>query len=839
MGEVYRARDLNLERDVAVKILPANFSEDAERLQRFEQEARAVSSIQHPNILNVYDFGKENGNSYIVSELLEGETLRSKLEQGLLPIRKSIDYGLQIAKGLAAAHDRGIVHRDLKPENIFVLKDGHLKILDFGLAKLIPQLQGSTSELVTQQRATEPGIVMGTVGYMSPEQVKGKAADHRTDIFSFGAVLYEMLAGHHPFPGDTTVERLNAILKTDPPPMAQTNPNLSPALERVVQRCLEKSPAERFQSCTDLAFALDALSHLSGTNQAKALKVSPLQKRMPVWMALIAMALLLLVIFLGIRRMPRIRGPEPITESNQPAVFRRLSFRRGNILHARFLPDGKSVVYGASFEGNPTELFVTSPANPESRALGYKNADIASVSKDGELAILQRTGFLRATRGLAVLARVPMNGGSAPRQIIDKVGSADWLPDGKSLAVSRLLDNNEWVLEFPIGNVVYKSKNPIESIRVSPDGNSVSFQQSLDFDSGIGIVDRNGKSRIIFRGNLDTQVWSRSGKEILLLIRSEDQGPYLGAVSMDGKTRHLLSIPDGVPIHDIAQDGTLLTEVERFSSGILFRGPDDKEERDLSWLSSSDLVTISGDGSTILFNERPDIVGALTSLYMRATDGSPAVKLADSSYGGNISPDGNWVLGFTLPPPAAPVLIPVGVGEMRTLKTPGLDCFGGNFYPDQKSIIVLAADQKGDRKPYRIEIATNKIEKLIEDGRLGSGIASPDFKTFALFWNGQAVLYDPVSGKSTPLPNIPDDLEFERWSQDGRSFYLFLPFSLPTKVYKYDIASAKLTEWKTISPADPTIIRIDNIEITPDGKSYGYTFSRVLSSDLYTVRGLK
>ena len=263
MGEVYRARDARLGRDVAIKVLPSFLCTDSERLRRFEQEARAAAALNHPNILAVFQMGTYEGAPYLVSELLEGETLREQITRGRMTIRKAIDYGIQIARGLAAAHEKGVVHRDLKPENLFATKDGRVKILDFGLAKLTQPQSSSEHDAPTLTEGTEPGVVMGTVGYMAPEQVRGEAADHRADIFAFGAILYEMLAGKRAFQKPTSPETMAAILNEDPPGISQVTTNVPPALQRVVHRCLEKNPEQRFQSASDLAFALDALSETS------------------------------------------------------------------------------------------------------------------------------------------------------------------------------------------------------------------------------------------------------------------------------------------------------------------------------------------------------------------------------------------------------------------------------------------------------------------------------------------------------------------------------------------------------------------------------------------------
>src|SRR5262245_38969619 len=332
MGEVYRARDERLKRDVAIKVLPATFSQNADRLKRFEQEAQAAGALNHPNITAVHDFGSYEGSPYIVTELLEGETLRSRLGPGALSPRKAIDYAVQIAKGLAAAHEKGIVHRDLKPENVFLTKDGRVKILDFGLAKLRPEgAESGQTDMRTVSGGTEPGVVLGTMGYMSPEQVRGKAADKRSDLFSFGTILYEMLSGQRAFRGDTAADTITAILTKEPPDLSQTNKDIHPGLDRIVRHCLEKNPEERFESARDVAFDLEAISGLSGPATTTQYAES---KRRRLWPVLTGAVLATAVIvgapayLVGTKA-----GDRP------PPSFRQLTFRRGQITSAYFAPD--------------------------------------------------------------------------------------------------------------------------------------------------------------------------------------------------------------------------------------------------------------------------------------------------------------------------------------------------------------------------------------------------------------------------------------------------------------------------------------------------------------------
>ena len=361
MGEVYRARDTRLGRDVAVKVLPSSYADDKERLQRFEQEACAAGALNHPNILSIYDVGTHNGSPYVISELLEGVTLRERLNGTVLPSRKAIDYGSQVAHGLAAAHEKGIVHRDLKPENIFITKDGRLKILDFGLAKLTGAADTDLSQtsIPTRRVDTDPGKVMGTVGYMSPEQVKGRTVDHHSDIFSFGAILYEMLSGRRAFHGESAAETMSAILKEDPPELSDTNKTISPALTRLVNRCLEKNPAERFHSASDLAFAIDALSGATGvSDQTIAIGPQPLlrlRKFLP-WIvagvfALIAIVMLPFAIS-SLRRTPA--RPNIVRSAILPPE--NANFTALNTFAVS--PDGLKLVFVARMAGGETMLWL-------------------------------------------------------------------------------------------------------------------------------------------------------------------------------------------------------------------------------------------------------------------------------------------------------------------------------------------------------------------------------------------------------------------------------------------------------------------------------------------------
>jgi eukaryotic-like serine/threonine-protein kinase len=387
MGEVYRARDTRLGRDVALKVLPESFAREGDRLHRFEQEARAVAALNHPNILAIFDTGQSDGSPFLVSELLEGETLRVVLDRGALSSRKATDYAVQIAQGLAAAHEKGIVHRDLKPENIFVNRDGRIKILDFGLAKLAQKASAATSDGATLTSHTALGVVMGTASYMAPEQVRGEAADPRTDIFAFGAVLYEMLSGLRAFRRDTPAETMTAVLKEDPPELTDPGRAVSPALDRIVRRCLEKDPEQRFQSAKDLSFALSALSGSDSSAAARILTSAKRAHALPLW------ASLALVVLVGASLVFWLIARHPASEG-------RMQFAipvPGEVSHMALSGDGSTLVFVSPKEdsGLPV-LFLQHVGSPDVVMVpGTEGASYPFWSPDGAYVAFFANGKLQ------------------------------------------------------------------------------------------------------------------------------------------------------------------------------------------------------------------------------------------------------------------------------------------------------------------------------------------------------------------------------------------------------------------------------------------------------------
>jgi hypothetical protein len=548
MGEVYRARDTRLAREVAIKVLPEAFGRDADRLQRFDHEARVLSTVNHPNILAIHDVGAQGNLHYLVSELLEGQTLREKMSAGPLSQRRVTEYAVEMARGLAAAHDKGIVHRDLKPDNIFITKDGRVKILDFGLTKKAIGEAGLSgqSATVAAPTPTQPGTVMGTVGYMSPEQVRGQTVDHHSDIFSLGAILYGMISGKRAFKGDTSVETMNAILKEDPPELNESGLNVTPGLDRIVRHCLEKEPGQRFQSARDLAFDLESLSSLSGATKSVtgAHLATATRLRTPLLIAIPALLLAAAAAFWA----------GHATRKSSSPVFTRLTFRGGHVGAARFSPDGQTIVYSAELVDEPLQLYTTRPDAPQSRELGLKNNSILAVSKQDELAITLNHIQPMANAGGGTLARVPLTGGS-PREISEAVGSADWSPDGQTLALGTLT-NSSFNLEYPQGTRLYQTQGWIGDLRVSPDGNMVAFvHHPIRWDSlgTITVVDRQGKSRVLTGSFSDARglAWAPSGKEIWFTGSNVHLSSNLFAVDLEGHQRLVWAGAGGVVLPDI------------------------------------------------------------------------------------------------------------------------------------------------------------------------------------------------------------------------------------------------------------------------------------------------
>ena len=846
MGEVYRAKDTRLGRDVAIKVLPEAFARDTDRLRRFEQEARAVAALNHPNILAIHDIGEYNGSPFLVSELLEGHSLREELNGGALPTRRAVEDASQIAQGLAAAHDKGIVHRDLKPENVFVTKDGRLKILDFGLAKLA-KLQAASDEnatLDTTPQDTSPGVVLGTVGYMSPEQVKGEAADARSDIFALGTMLYEMLSGQRAFRRDTSAETMTAILKEDPPELTTSGKPISPALERIVRRCLEKKPQQRFQSARDLAFNLEGISGNTSTNAAQVIPASA-EKGPRKWLVPLAAGLLLLVVGTAGGWL-FFRGSGPTS----PPSYHQLTFERGLIYAARFGSAGRSIYYSASWNGQPVQLYSTVPDGPESRPLNLIDSTLFAASAS-ELAISLGCEDRYIGNCQGTLATLPISGGS-PREIAKDTLSADWTPDGSEMAVIRQVEG-KYRVEFPRGKVIYESVRSLGYLRISPRADAVAFAEFVSVDGDAGLVvalDRNGKELIrsaIFI-SVEGVAWPPSGEEVwCAATQHEGWADAIHALPLKGKERIVLRLPGMLRLHDVSRDGRILISRESWRSGLQLRRPGDTKERDLSWLDYAQLRDLSPDGWQIAFDDWGSAAGAEGLAYLRKTDGSPAVKLGAWS-APVLSPDGTRVLASEATIVGQGIhlaVLPTGVGETQTLNSSGIQQVAHKgWMPDGRAIYFASDDGHGWRMYVQDLIggAPHAVTPLIsvQPAHFESQMVSPDGKfAFGRDLSGRGQLYPLAGGEPQSLPGwLPKDI-WITWSADGRSAYVYHDEKTSAPVYRLDVASGKRELVMTLAPGDSAgVTAIQNVRMTPDGKTYAYSYSRELS-DLFMVEGAR
>ena len=839
MGEVYRAKDPRLGREVAIKVLPATFSQDADRLKRFEQEARAAGVLNHPNITAVYDFGTHDGAPYIVTELLEGETLRSRLGPGAISVRKSIDYAVQLAKGLAAAHEKGIVHRDLKPENVFLTKDGRVKILDFGLAKLKSERdENGQTDLQTVSGGTQPGVVLGTMGYMAPEQVRGKTADKRSDLFSFGTILYEMLSGQRAFRGDTAADTITAILTKEPPDLSQTNRDIQPGLDRIVRHCLEKNPEERFESARDVAFDLEALSTISTPSTATGGRAPLAATRRP-W-GLLALAALAGALIAA----PFVFSAGKKAGFVQPPSFRQITFSRGEVGNALFAPDGQTIVYSAGWEGKPFEIFINRPESPESRPFGLASAEVLSISKAGEMAVSLNRRPLHAFVRTGRLARISIAGG-APRDILDDVQFADWSPDGQSLAIVRDVGIKNR-LEYPIGKVLFETTGWVGQIRVSPKGTGVAFvDHPFPNDDGgrVAIVDLSGKKTELTPVYATVQglAWTPDGREIWYTAAEGGFNRAVHAVPSGGGASRLVGRVPGIStIRDISKDGRVLMTNESSRLGILVRGPGDEKERELSWLDYSLVTDITPDGQKILITESGEGGGPGYSAYLRKTDGSPAVRLGSGSTEA-FSPDGAWGISLTSAEKPQIVLLPTSVGESRALSYEGFDPISAEFLPDGKQIIYTASEAGKGTRLYVRDVGGGKSRALTPEGySMFRGTITPDGKAIVVRGPDRRIyLYPIAGGEPQALPGLNDKHRPSRFSSDGKTLYVQEDQTIPGRIDRYDVATGRLDLWKELMVADAAGLNsISRFVVTSDAKTYAYSYLRELSY-LQLVEGMK
>jgi len=840
MGEVYRARDLRLGRDVALKTLPAAVVADPDRLARFEREARLLATINHPNVATIHGFESDHGVSALVMEVVEGETLEDRLRRAPpnkgLALRAVQHIAGQIAAALDAAHEKGIVHRDLKPANIKLTADDSVKVLDFGLAKPLEREPGAGAQTHRGTTMTEVGLVLGTAAYMSPEQARGQPVDRRTDIWAFGCILYEMLTGRSAFAGDTHSDTIAAVLRADVD-FAALPSNVPSALRKLVARCLERNPKARLRDIADARLYLEDAAHAPSSQQPAAR--GELTRRG----ALAGGAALALVgaVVGGGTTLWSARGAATAAEPS----YQRLTFRRGMIRTARFSPDFQTVLYGALWDGDVCRVYTVRPDSPESTALPLPPATPLAVSTSGELA-LGLGAHLRGVMTYGTLARVPLAGG-APRELEENIKYADWSPDGSSLAIVRRVGEHDR-LEFPAGTVVAEPELPVGGFsfpRVSPRGDAVAAFELSGTDSLFGrliVVDRSGAKRLVsadqyfnvfglaWKGD---EVWFTAAERLPLFRNT------VFAMDASGAVRVVARTAGNVTLHDVAPDGRVLIARTDDRGGVAVRAPGEEAERDLSWLDESVIADISADGRRVLFTETGVGGGPRLSTYLRGTDGALAVRLGDG-FALALSPDGRRAIVLDVTQSTYLDVIPTGAGPSVRLERPGLRLVRARWLADGRNALVLAESGNATPRLYVLDVDGTAVRPVTPEGLVvgRSGWAvSPDSTMVAVSTAEGVDLFPIAQGDVRRVPGSAAHWSVVAWIEGG---LVISEDPLAGGVLqRVDPATGERETWANIQPPDPAgIMTLNhyNFAVTPDGRGYAYGWHRAIS-DLYLVHG--
>jgi Tol biopolymer transport system component len=837
MGEVWRALDTTLDREVAIKVLPAEFSRDPERLARFEREAKLLASLNHPNIATIHGLHDAGGIRFLAMELVRGEDLAQTLARGPMRVDEAMGVARQIAFALEGAHDSGVVHRDLKPANVRRTPEGQVKVLDFGLAKAL-ETSGPASGLsaTVTTAGTRAGIILGTASYMSPEQARGQSVDRRADLWAFGCVLYEMLAGIKAFDGPTVTDVLAAVV-TGEPDWSKLPPAAPTAVRRLLRRCLEKDVRKRLRDAGDASLLLDENPEDQRSGAVHVVAAAP-GKRSTGMLAIagiIALAGILGGILLA-RRGSSAAGSSEVT-------FHRITFARGMMRAARFAPDGQTIVYGAAWGGPPVKLYLARTDSRESTPIAVPPAELLSISKTGEMAIAAGLSYY-GWMGTGTLSRSPILGGS-PREMAESVRSADWSPDGSQLAIVRRAGDRDR-LEYPIGTVLDTTAGYFEDVRISPDGSVVAYADHPSWGDnlgGVSVVDRSGKKTRLITDLQAVQgvAWGPGGKEVWYSYQESGSSSFeISAVDMAKRRRTIYTSATFLELFDVATDGRVLAanQIQYRDSQALLAG--DTAPRVLVVPGETSMArAISGDGRVILVSNQE--TESYETFAVR-TDRPGATRLS-SGDGFAITPDGATAL-LASSDVRKLWLQPLGIGPSRPVPNPDGVHYESQaaWLPDGKRFVLIGSKGSDPPRAFVIDAATGAAKPFAAPGTIWPVFTnppvSPDGKYAVFIDTDRKARRWPVDGgDGLPIPGLLPDEDPITWTEDG-SGLLVAGRSVPVPITRIELATGRRTPLMTLAPTDAAGMRFATVALTRNGKCWALATAKLLS-DLYVIQGLR
>ena len=796
------------------------------RRQRFEREAKAVSSLNHPHICTLYDIGRQDGVDFIVMEYVEGVTLAARLEKGSLPTAEVLEYGIQLASALDKAHRNGVTHRDLKPGNVILTKAG-AKLLDFGLAKAAPPLAAGatlTNAAAHSDPVTREGAVVGTVPYMSPEQVEGKEVDARSDIFSLGAVMYEMVTGKRAFQGQSDFSVASAVLVKDPEPISTTQPLTPPALERTIRVCLAKDPDARWQSAGDLCKELRWIADGGSQSGIDLPMAAAARRAIRPYIAWILAAVFAMVAVAAVLRASLTRhGPEPL-------AFHQLNFRREAVFQAAFA-EKDTVVYSAAASGNTSQIFAVRPDYPEPKPLGAPGMQLLAVSSKGELAVLLGAKYVWYRLFTGTLARMPLDGG-APREIQEGVRQADWSPDGSQLAIIREVGGKDR-LEYPIGTVQREVSGYMSDVRVSPRGDRIAYfehPRKWDDRGSVNVIDLSGNNFVLSDGYWSERglAWSPKGDEVLFSASQSGGSFTVYGVTVSGRTRIGYEAPGGLTIQDVARDGRWLVNRVDYRYAAVVHTPGNAEDRDLSWLNTSHTRALSQDGSKLLFAETG--LGTNYAVCLRKTDGSPVVRLGEG-WPADLSDDGKWALAVVQSKPPQLVIYPTGAGDTRQLQRDAIENYvTAQWFRGGKNVLING-NEPGKGLRFYVQEVGGAARPVTPEGTRDGWLSADGKLVLARDREGKYSIYPIAGGEPQAVPGLTEADVVAQWSADGKSVLVYRRAEIPCRLERVDLATGKRTLFREFAPTDRTgLLSMREVFVTDDLRSYAYTAYYQVSS---------